>query len=440
MSRIRVPRRGSRRRSLPGASLLVLLVGIVVVPAASAEAPPVDAARAASALSLAEAARQTLARSPELDRWRWQFRRLESQRDTAALDPALRLGVEVENVLGNGPASGFESGETTVALSSVLKLGGQQTARVDVARARLDLAQARKRARMLDLLGRVTRRYIKLLALQERQALAQKNVKLTSQALARVREAVESGAAHPADKLQASATLARARLNRTRLANELQAARVALASLWGETSPAFSTLTGSLMRLPPSPDFASLHERVLESPLSQQLLKEGRLKKAQWQLAKSRSSLDIGWELGVRRLAASDSHALVFGFSVPLFSGQRNQSEVQAAHYARLGQQEQAEARRQALRVTLYRAWQRYGTGRQAVMQLRDTIIPWLEEAAHLAGKAYARGLYQYADWDRARHKLLAARVELIKTARDALLSQALIEELTGTALTENAS
>lgn len=397
-----------------------------------------QAAYAANTLTLAEASRLALEHNPRLAGWQWQLKRLQSRRDGVSLGPALKLGLDAENLLGNGPASGLDAAEYTLALSSVLRLGDQQQARVGVADARLDLAGSRKRLELLELLGQVTRRHVTLLALQQRLALAENATTLAAKAADRLAKAARRGAASAADKLQAQAALAQARLQQDRLAARLKTARLALASLWGDTRPDFSRVSGDLFRLTPSPDFERLYRRVLQGPLNRQLIQQERLQKAQLALAESALSLDIDWRLGIRQLAASDSQALVFGLSLPLFSKSRNQSEIKAAHFGQLRQQQLSDARRRQLRVTLYRAWQQHRSHRQAVSRLQAAIIPRLEKAAQLAQRAYQRGSYRYSDWARARQKLLAARVALIDNAKQALFNQALIEELTATPLSQD--
>ena len=49
---------------------------------------------------------------------------VSAELDRAALRPGLNLGVGIENVVGTGERSGFDSAETTVSLESVFERGG----------------------------------------------------------------------------------------------------------------------------------------------------------------------------------------------------------------------------------------------------------------------------------------------------------------------------
>jgi hypothetical protein len=58
----------------------------------------------------------------------------EARRDAAGLRPPLTVGVDLENVLGSGDASGVRSAELTVTLAGMLERGGK----LDARRARAD--------------------------------------------------------------------------------------------------------------------------------------------------------------------------------------------------------------------------------------------------------------------------------------------------------------
>ena len=72
----------------------------------------------------------------------------------------------------------------------------------------------------------------------------------------------------------------------------------------------------------------------------------------------------------------------------------------------------------------------------QVLVKLRDEVLPALTRALDETQQAYERGRYSYRDWIAAQRDLLDARLAAIDAASSALLHQALIEQLTGTALT----
>ena len=59
-------------------------------------------------------------------------------------------------------------------------------------------------------------------------------------------------------------------------------------------------------------------------------------------------------------------------------------------------------------------------------------IIPALSEALTLSQQAYESGRYTYFDWSMAQQALFEAKHRLLEHATTTLISQALIEQLTG--------
>ena len=78
---------------------------------------------------------------------------------------------EVQDAFGTGRASGFDTAETTFALSQVVELGDKRALRVDAANADAALIDAERAAAELDVLAEVTRRFIHVAADQEHLAL-----------------------------------------------------------------------------------------------------------------------------------------------------------------------------------------------------------------------------------------------------------------------------
>ncbi len=65
-------------------------------------------------------------------------------------------------------------------------------------------------------------------------------------------------------------------------------------------------------------DFDALFQRAIENPAIEIFASEERLREAELQLAKTQSSTDIGWSVGVRQFQDTDDTALVAGVSIPL--------------------------------------------------------------------------------------------------------------------------
>lgn len=384
-----------------------------------------------SALTLAEAARLTLQRNPELQVFQWRLKAVESRRESAALNPAYEIALEAENLLGSDEFSGTENAEWTLSLGSVIELGGKRRARAAMADSRYAVAQAEREARALDVLADVTQTFVAALAVQEKQRVAAEAVQLAQTSLDLVSERVKRGAAPGAERLRAQAALTQTQLSERALAAELASHKLTLATLWGAEKAEFSNLEGNLYPTAQAPDFPVLFERAASAPALMVFASESRLRNAELALARSESRADIQWSLGVRRFEANGAAALTADVSIPLSSARRNRGEVQAA----LAEQQLTEADRNAtilaLRARLFAAWQTYQYSTMAARQMRDEVLPALNQALNQTRQAYEQGRYSYAEWVAAQRELLDARLTFIDTAATALLNQALIEQLT---------
>src|SRR5690554_1381376 len=237
-----------------------------------------NAAYADATLTLNEALSRTLAHNPQLYQYRFTKDALNAQRQTRALRPALALELEVENVAGSGSNEGFDSAETTLALSSVIELGGKRQARVSYADARINQAEWEQQATTLDVLGELTAIYIESLATQANIRLAEESLELTQSLLETVKARSAQGATPEAEVMRAQAAAARGEIRLAALVEQFERQKVQLARFWGDTTPAFSTLEGSLFDFGANPGFDQLYARVKISPALQVLASEARIR------------------------------------------------------------------------------------------------------------------------------------------------------------------
>jgi len=396
--------------------------------------PKVPAAEpdAVAQLTLAEAIDRTLAQNPELAVFRFRDAALAGRAQTAALRPPLTLGGELENFGGEG---GADEAELTVSLSSVIELGGQRAARVDLVSAKRELLLAEQQAVALNLLGEVIRRYVDLLVARERLALARDSVALAGDILGAVERRVRAAASPRAEALRARAALARARLAVQSEMRLVEYHKLALAALWGGEHSAFSLDSAELYRFPPAAGFSELYARARRNPAIARFASEERLRAAELRLAEAESSLDIGWSLGVRRSREIDETTLVAGLELPLFPARRNAGAVVTAMAERERVAVEREASLLRLKSRLFRAVSGREQALAAAETLRREVVPTLREALEEVERAYRRGRYSYLEWTSAREELIGARRARIEAAGAVLRYGAEIEQMTAAPL-----
>jgi len=409
---------------------LVLCIAVLLLsPSVLAQKPGQE-----NTLTLASAIKRSLAKNPAFKVFTLRQISLDGQQQTQALTPAYQLGFEVENFAGSGELQGFDSAEFTVSLSSVIEMGGKRDARMGLGSHRSAMLAAENKITALNLLAEVTRRYIGVLTAQEDLILANKATQLAEEALVAVEKRTQAGSTPKAEIKRAMAVVGNTRLIAATKTQQLSASKFSLALLWNEkwneSSPSFSTVAGNLYHFSDDITFEKLYAKVKKNPAQLAFASEERLKSAQLRLAKSQSSTDIQWTLGIKQLQDIGDTALVAGFSVPLFSSSNNTGAIISAQAER----DEVQARKATALLQLHNQLQQaYSSRKQAIYtanNLRKIIIPLLEEALAETKIAYQRGLYSYLDYLSARQELLNAKQALIASASAALLFGADIEQL----------
>lgn len=389
------------------------------------------AADTGTAMTLPSAVQLALSRAPELQVYRFRAQGLRGLATTANLPPQFAVGAEAENLGGSGDFTGVDSAEFTLALSSVIELGGKREARVAAVNAQRALLDAERQARALDLIGEVTRRFVDAVANQSRLELAVKSRSLAEDTVQAVERRARSGAAPEAELYRARAQLTQAKLAVSEAQNRMQVSTVALAVLWGDPEPDFVRVDGALLNLGVAGDFNALFQRATENPAMAVFTSEERLRQAEWQLAKTQARADIDWSVGVRQFQDTDDTALVAGISIPLNASGRSAGAIETARAARDEVSMLRESALLNLRASLFDAYQQRRQGIETAHSLREDVIPALTKALRQTQAAYENGRYGYQEWVSARQELLAAEYDLIAAAAASLQSGATIEQLT---------
>jgi len=390
----------------------------------------------ASELSLTQAIEKTLDSNPSLHFYLLRQEQIQGLASVEGLSPGLELGIEIENIAGNGDFSGADQAEITLALSSVIELGGKLESRRSAANARLQRSKLQRKAQTLDVLGDVTRHFIELMATQEQFAIANESAQLASKMLKTLNERMQRGAVSEAEVMRAKALVTQAKIQRVSLQRKYERQKMRLARFWGQTDVEFSTIIGDLYAFGQEQDFAALYEKVKRSPSIQVYASDLRLKEAEVRLAKTQSQADLTWQVGVRRFEETGDSALTLGVSMPLFSKGRNSGAIKAAQASRNSVEFQREEQLLLLHERLFTAYSQRQQFIEAHRLLKRQIIPDLEKALQITEQAYERGRLGYQDWIMAQQELLSAKRQMIETAAAALLNQAVIEQLTAQPLT----
>jgi cobalt-zinc-cadmium efflux system outer membrane protein len=416
---------------LAAVSLVAFTAG---APAAGSDAP---AAAGGDGLTLGAAVERALAANPTLRGFAYRLKAGDAEVALAGQRRAAQLSLEVENVLGSGDLSGADAAETTLALSQVIELGDKRALRAEAAEASRAVVAVERQAAQLDAVAAVTRRFIRVVALQEQQALMAEATRLAQRTAVDVERRVSAARSPEAELLRARAAVAEAGLAEARLAGQLAVARRQLAAEWGATADDFGPLLADLYAVRPPEAFDQLAARLEASPDFLRFASEARLREAELRLARSEARPDIELSGGVRRLEEIDEQAFVFGVAMPVGTRRRAEPRIAAAAaWRELSAAEHTAAQLRA-RTQLFELHQELSLAVAEVRALRDEVLPSLDGALAQSQYAYERGRYSYLELVDAQQARRLAQQRLLEAAERGRLIWVEIERVTGHPLEE---
>ena len=387
---------------------------------------------AAELLTLPAALERALQTSPELTAYAEETRARAAEISQAARFINPELAVEVANVAGSGPFSGFAAAETTLQLSQQIELGGKRQLRrgmaeVEHERAVRDLEMAR-----IDVQARIARNFWLLLGAQEHLKLADEQMALAAATLAIVEEKIAAGRAPSVEKYRFQSALAEARLLREKEILTLTAARRTLADDLGLETAALGGVVGDLTILPELPAAAGIDAQLGQSPESVRRKLESEAKHRALALARADRLVDPTIGLGLRNFNDSDDNALIFGLSLPLPLFDRNQGNVQAAgHRLAAAQAEEKRALIQ-IRSGIYASWQSLAASTAEAQALREQIIPTVQQTFEAASYGYQSGKFGVLEVQDAQRSLVEVRERYLDVLMAAQLAAVELQQLLG--------
>jgi cobalt-zinc-cadmium efflux system outer membrane protein len=376
-------------------------------------------------IDLAQALSRAAAGNPDLAAFAPARRAAEGRRLQAGLYPNPDVGAEFEDFGGSGVERGVQALQTTLSLSQLIPLGDKLAKGRAVAQAGIEGVDADYAVAQLDVLAETARRYIDAAEAQARVDLADRSTQLAQQTLVTVRRAVTAGATSSAEINRASVALTRVQLDAERARSDLDAARIALAAMWGDTAPDFARVGADLATLPTLISFDEFAAALARSPQIARFDATSRLREAELRLAQAQTVPDLTVSAGLRRLehgatGTDPDYGLVASLSLPLKLFDRNQGEVAAAH-ARI---DQVDAERKAAmlrtRTVLYGLYHADRQVRARASRLSDSAVPQADEALKLIERGYRFGRFSLLDLLDAQRQAIGLRADVIAAQADA--------------------
>jgi len=387
-------------------------------------------------LTLAQALDTALKNNPELAASRYELNIAQARIVQADKRRNPELALEFENFAGSGDTSGGDALESTLAFSQVIELGGKRALRRSVAEADSDLVTLDIRAQQLDVLADVTRRYIEVVAAQERARFAEENATLTQKTLDAIAARVKAARSPVAEQSRARIALTLAQIDQRQAALALETARSTLSLTWGRVDARFSSAAADLFAFEPLETFETFAARIERNPDVARFASDARLRDAEVSLAQAQSKPDFTFSIGVRNFRDTGDNALVAGFSLPLAVHDRNQGGIEEARARRAQSDARLVASKTRLMGILFALYREAVAARERAEALRSHALPQARVALAQTQSGYERGRFSFLELLTSQQDQLSISEAAIDAAADFHRLLAEIERLTSEPLT----
>ena len=382
-------------------------------------------------LTLRDALLLTLQRNPELA----AFTKERSATDAAILQ-AGALPNPVLDIIGDdlGNARKAEAGDrsTAIQLGQLIELGGKRAARIRAAEAGRDLANWDYEAKRIEIVSLVAQRFIDVLAVQQRQTLAEETVALARQVSDAVAKRVQAGKVSPVEETKAQLTQATVEIELVQAKREGIAARKTLGALWANPNPRFEKATGDLEKTLSLPPYEQLAEQVRDNPELARWSAEMARRQASVDAAKAKAFPDVTVIVGVTRFNQFNDHAYTVGISLPLPLFDRNRGGIlEASRRLDKATDEQSVAQGRVL-TDLAQAYQRLAAIGAEIETLRAILLPGAQSTFDAATKGYQFAKFGFLDLLDAQRTLFQTRSQYLRALTDYQRGVSEIERLVG--------
>ncbi len=396
---------------------VLLAAPLCAIAASSTQNDPIQQQDPKGLLSLDEALSLTLNHNAELKALTFEI----SARRARALQ---------QGFLPNPEFSAFVEGvgeeiETNVELSQKIGLADKRKKRRTVAEFEMKAAEWDFEIKQREILSDARIAFYNLLAAQQRLSLLEEQLGIEEEILQTVQAKAEAGKVSPIEAIKARTALSSSRIARDRALRELAAARMSLASQWGNSSPGFKRATGSLsLSLTQLPSFSKLQEAALKGPGMRQWTSELLQRDAELDLEEALRVPDLTLNAGMKKNNETKESSFMLGFSIPLQIFHRNQGAIMESRQ-RMNQSRQL--RRNAeitLKTSLFNAYQDLSAAAEEVESLENEVLPSAEQAFDAEQEGYLAGKFSYLqllDTKRTLFELKQQHIEALTSFQRAL-------------------
>lgn len=405
---------------------------IEAVPGSAAEAHP-----KIGTLSLKEAVGRVVHHSPALKAAFVEIQVKRGEELQASVKPNPDLKIEIEDFLGTGTRSGFETSQETLSVVQLFEFGDKRVKRLRAASLDTAVSGWELETTRVQTILMAVQAFVDVQAAQERIAALQNAVGLSEKTQQAVEKRISVGNTSPIELDRAKVATARARATVKSEQARFEASRLRLSALWGSTRLDFDRAAGKLgdgLHVPSS-------ERVLafidSNPLIARWSEEIGRRAAVLDVEMAKSVRDYSIGAGVRHYADNDDAAVVVSVSTPLKIFDTNAGAITAAEQRVTKAEYERDAARVALTGSVAEAMSMLSVAATQVRSLETEVLPAAESAYDKTQKGYEEARFDLLNVLDAQRTLFEVRLDLVNAKADFEKAKVHVEALIGRPLSE---
>ncbi|MEN7973094.1 MAG: TolC family protein [Verrucomicrobiota bacterium] len=334
-----------------------------------------------------------------------------------------KLEFEAEGL--GGDMDPYQDAEYMLGIMQKFPIGGKLEKEREAARHAAGASGHEAAERELEVLEKVRKAFVELLAQQETDKVRAEQEELGRALVKVAQRRLETGAGSELEVVQAELVLEETILSQTCCFGDLEAARVRLASLMGVPVKELALLTGSFYE-PVLPEDLAVDDAC---PQLQRLEAKASQLRSEALRARAGDVSDLSLGAGYKHDAREDISTFVFSASVPLPFSRRGRAEHAAGILRSEALMEEREYRRMELMRELATGVALFTGAMAEVDLMKNKLMPKAEEAYELSRSGYEAGRFSWLELIAAQQSLAEIRIRYIDSLRDAHLALARISK-----------
>lgn len=392
-----------------------------------------------SPLSYDDALSRVMEVDPRLSLQNARLEEAEGLSEQASLRPNPTVEAEVENILGTGPFDGLDAAETTVTYTQKLETAGKRRLRTAVTEGERESLRVGLDTLRLHIAAETRNAFDRVVVAQRRLDLREQELDLATQSLEETQRLSEAARVSAVETARAELAVRERNFALRQAEREEQAAREALANLWGWEKPKPPPFrVTDAVKLSEPPVLEAVEVQIANHPNLRQLEAQRSTREAELDLEKAQATPNVEIFAGIKNTREADGDtAFLVGVGLPLPLFDRNQGNIRAAEARMAALESERDTLRRDLLLETRAAWRDLQTAFQDASDLTKTLVPAAENALAQTREGYRDGRYPLLNVLEGRQALYDIQEAELEALQRYVQARAALERLSANPSTQ---